>query len=112
MLQIILEAAECQNELVSNGADAVSMFQTGAFDCIILDMHMPGMDGIEAARRIRESDPASATPIIMLTADTSGQGVKAAAEAGVDILLHKPITAQGLLTAIQSTLGDMEQPGH
>ena len=112
MLQIILEAAECQNELVSNGADAVSMFQTGAFDCIILDMHMPGMDGIEAARRIRESDPASATPIILLTADTSGQGVKAAAEAGVDILLHKPITAQGLLTAIQSTLGDMEQPGH
>lgn len=105
MLQIILESADCKSVLVSDGAQAASAFRSQGFDCVILDMHMPVKDGIEAAKEIRQSDPASTTPIIMLTADTSGQGVKAAAEAGVDVLLHKPITAEGLLTAIQSALG-------
>lgn len=109
MLNIILSAAGCETVLVSNGEEAVRKFTEQSFDCLILDMHMPELDGISATSRIRNLPGGSDIPVIMLTADTSGQGHSAAKAVGIDVLLHKPVTAEDLLTAMQTSLNERRE---
>ncbi len=104
MLSIILETAGCVATLANDGNKAVEAFATGTFDCVILDMHMPERDGLSAAAEIRKTVGGADVPIIMLTADTSGQGQNRAKAAGINLLLHKPVTAESLLTAMQQVM--------
>ena len=84
-------------KIVENGQQAVDAFQTETFDRVILDMHMPELDGIEATKLIRQMPGGEDTPILMLTADTTETSTDAAMKSGIDKLLHKPITAQSLI---------------
>ena len=79
---------------VASGEAAVKAMETGTFDVLLTDIHMPGMDGIEAAHAIRASETASGrrrTPIIALTADALETGMRACKDAGMDGFLTKPI---------------------
>ena len=79
---------------VQSGDGAVKAMETGAFDIVLTDIHMPGMDGIEAAQAIRAGETASGrarTPIIALTADALETGMRACKDAGMDGFLTKPI---------------------
>ena len=88
---------------VTNGQEAVDTFATGAFDLILMDVQMPVMDGLAAARAIRREEPAGArVPITMLTANALPEHLKASADAGADLHLSKPITATSLFTAIDA----------
>ena len=65
-----------------------------AFDLVIMDLHMPGLDGIEATLRIRSAesdDGAKPVPIFALTADALETGRKACLEAGMDGFFTKPV---------------------
>jgi PAS domain S-box-containing protein len=79
---------------VGTGTDAVQAMLDSRFDLLLTDIHMPGMDGIEAARAIRAGEAKSGrprTPIVALTADALEDGKKACREAGMDGFLTKPV---------------------
>jgi CheY-like chemotaxis protein len=79
---------------VTTGNQAVQAMQNGAFDLLLTDIHMPGMDGIEAARAIRAGEARSGkprTPIVALTADALEAGKRQCQDAGMDGFLTKPV---------------------
>ena len=79
---------------VTNGKAAVEAVRDGHFDLLLTDIHMPGMDGIEAARAIRALEQQSGrprTPIVALTADALDAGKRACQEVGMDGFLTKPV---------------------
>ncbi len=79
---------------VVSGEAAIAATAEEAFDLILTDIHMPGLDGIEATRRIRAAEAANGrprTPIVALTADVLETGKRACQDAGMDGFLAKPI---------------------
>ena len=79
---------------VTNGEAAVKAMEESAFDLVLTDIHMPGMDGIEATKAIRENEAKLGrprTPIVALTADALETGRRACREAGMDGFLTKPV---------------------
>jgi PAS domain S-box-containing protein len=79
---------------VTDGNDAVQAVLNGQFDMLLTDIHMPGLDGIEAARAIRAAELRSGkprTPIVALTADALDGGKRVCQEAGMDGFLTKPV---------------------
>lgn len=82
----------------SNGAEAVKMCRSGAPELIIMDVRMPGKDGIEAAEEINRFRP---TPIVILTAGNDPDTLKRAIGAGVMAYLVKPVRLEELEPAIE-----------
>ncbi|WP_295401293.1 response regulator [uncultured Thiocystis sp.] len=83
--------------LAENGKIAVELFDPSAFDLVLMDMQMPVMDGIEAARRIRDKEQGSAhTPIVALTANVMAGDRALCLEAGMDEHLPKPLRPKHL----------------
>ena len=88
-------------DTVCNGAEAVEAARTGTYDLILMDVHMPVMDGLDATRAIRAiSGPVGRTPIIALTANVQPEQVARCREAGMDGHVGKPIQISELLTAL------------
>jgi len=79
---------------VTTGGGAVKAMEEERFDLVLTDIHMPGMDGIEATKAIRAGEIVSGrprTPIIALTADALETGKRACKDAGMDGFLTKPV---------------------
>jgi PAS domain S-box-containing protein len=88
-------------DTVCNGAEAVEAARTGAYDLILMDVHMPVMDGLDATRAIRAMGGATGrTPIIALTANVQPEQVVRCREAGMDGHVGKPIQISELLAAM------------
>ena len=84
-----------------NGRDAVRLAEQSHFDCIILDVNMPRLGGLEAASEIRSGNGASCScPIIALTAHVFPEETERASAAGIDMILTKPILRQELLLVL------------
>ena len=103
--EFMLEQNGAQVESVVNGQDAVGAFavsKPGHFDVVLLDIMMPVMDGLEAARAIRALDrpDAQSVPILAMTANAFTDDVRASLEAGMDEYLTKPLTEAALVDAI------------
>lgn len=92
---------------VDDGRQAVAAFADNPFDLVLMDMQMPGMDGLAATRAIRALEAergAPRTPIVMLSANAMSEHLVQSTTAGADAHLGKPITAASLLAQIQLTL--------
>ena len=94
----------------SSGEQALDIAQTGPFDVILMDISMPGMDGIDVARALRRADGANGrTPIIATTAHALPQEIDAFHAAGMQAVLIKPLTLdairRALGTGLESDLG-------
>jgi len=85
----------------NDGAQGVDAAIAGDWDLILMDIQMPVMDGVEAARRVRALEgQVGATPIIALTANTLDEQVRSYFEAGMDDCLAKPVDMIQLLTTV------------
>ncbi len=92
-------------QVAANGVQAVEMARGGGFDLILMDLHMPAMDGLEATRRIRElPPPVGATPIIAMTANALSGDEERCLAAGMDGYLAKPVGAARLERVIFDVL--------
>ncbi|MBT0769692.1 PAS domain S-box protein [Kineosporia sp. J2-2] len=88
-------------EVAANGAEAVEAVERFDYDVVLMDMHMPVMDGLEATRTIRTRIPAERQPhIIAMTASVTKEDRDACAEAGMDGYLAKPVRAEDLTAAL------------
>ncbi len=97
----ILAQLGAEVETAEDGLLGVEAAARGGFDLILMDVQMPGIDGLEAARRIRDLDgPSARTPIIALTANVMSHQKQAYLEAGMDGVVGKPISPVELMTAI------------
>jgi diguanylate cyclase (GGDEF)-like protein len=95
----ILKIIGCEVQIASNGLEAIELVKQGEFDLVLMDCHMPGMGGFEAASSIRARELAhnlSRIPIIALTADVQKGVIDQCIDAGMDDYLSKPYTRQEL----------------
>ncbi len=87
---------------VVNGAEAVEAAQSGDFDVVLMDIHMPEVDGLEATRQIRGLDEKGPDlPIIALTANAMAEDKQMCLDAGMDDYLAKPINEAELNGALE-----------
>lgn len=101
VVQALLAPSGHRVDFVNSGGAAVHAVERGDFDIVLMDMHMPGMDGLEATRRIRAlGGSAAAIPILGVTASTLPEEISACYEAGMDGHLAKPIDRDALLAAM------------
>jgi CheY-like chemotaxis protein len=99
----LLEQAGLTADFVENGALAVQGAQIQTYDLILMDVHMPEMDGMAATRAIRKLNNSNATiPIIALTADVLPEHVARCREAGMTAHVAKPIKPDILYAAISA----------
>jgi two-component system, sensor histidine kinase len=91
--------------LASNGLEALEHVQSHVFDLVLMDVHMPEMDGIESTRRIRQLPaPHGKVPIIALSADVINEAKDRALEAGMTAFVSKPVQKAELEAAMRSCL--------
>ncbi|EME69366.1 Signal transduction histidine kinase [Paramagnetospirillum caucaseum] len=91
--------------LAHNGAEAIAAVAREPFDLVLMDVHMPGMDGLEATRRIRAmAGPLAAIPIIAMTADVLDGDAALCLAAGMDDYVAKPVEPARLLAAIKQAI--------
>lgn len=106
----VLGSFDVETDIVMNGADAVEAAKKTAYDLILMDVHMPIMNGVEATKRIRAAGQLNAeTTIVALTAVTMPGDHKQFINAGMDDVLPKPLELASLRSKIAASL-DRAQP--
>lgn len=103
VVKSLLEPTGSHVTCAYNGQEALTALSVSPFDFVIMDIRMPGMDGVTAVRRIRQSgQPHRNIPIIALTADPASETNTKCMVAGVDIFLTKPVRAEDFYRAIDT----------
>jgi hypothetical protein len=86
--------------LADSGPQAVELARQRRFDLVLMDLHMPGMDGIEATRQIRSQLGERSPPVVALTADSTSAGDANAHQRGLAGYLTKPVNSETLRQCI------------
>ncbi len=101
ILSRLLEAMDVEVTTADGGEQALSAARRGGFDVILMDVQMPGMDGLQATRLIRASPgPVAQVPILAVTADALVHQRNAFEAAGMNGMVSKPIVASTLYDAV------------
>jgi CheY-like chemotaxis protein len=98
LARILLEREGAAVERVTSGGEALAALETGRYDLVLMDLRMPGLDGMAATRALRAKGVK--TPIVALTADAFEDDRRACLSAGMDDFLVKPLTPDTLRAAL------------
>ncbi len=101
VVQLFLRAEGFDTRVATSGPEALTAFDEYSPHLVLLDLNLPGLDGISVCRTIRES---SGTPIVMLTARTDTQDIVAGLEAGADDYVEKPFNEKVLVARIRACM--------
>lgn len=99
LFKLYLEPTGADLTLVSDGNEAYIKAKSGNYDLILMDLQMPGMDGLQATRQLRKIGYKG--PIVALTAHAMKEEVRRSLEAGCNAHLNKPITRSHLIRAVK-----------
>lgn len=110
VLTVALERVGFSVDAVADGQEAVERFaraEEGSYDVVLLDMRMPRLDGIEAARAIRAMEHADTGPVPLyaVTADAFDDALVRVEDAGMDGRITKPLNVPGLMAVLRERLG-------
>jgi CheY-like chemotaxis protein len=90
-------------DVAANGVEAIAALQSQRYDVLLMDLHMPEMDGLEATRIIRRQLPPDSQPVIVaMTAAALLEDQKASVEAGMDAFITKPVRLEQLVDVLRS----------
>jgi len=87
-----------------NGQEAIALIKQNKYDAVLLDIMMPGMNGFEVSRVIRETVSKKTTPVVFVTAKDDAETMKEGFHAGGTVFLSKPFTARQLVKVVQAVI--------
>ncbi len=90
---------------VENGQLAVDTIRQGSYDCLLLDLHMPVMDGLTALRTLKEDPQTMGVPIVIISSDSDMRNIEQARQLGALGFIRKPFKPEGLRKALDAALG-------
>jgi two-component system chemotaxis response regulator CheY len=105
MLEWILRPAGLETVDAPDGLRALEILRDRKVDLAVVDLNMPGMDGIEFLRTVRATPEIRDLPVIMLTTESREEDKRLAYEAGANLYLHKPSTPAVIRYKVLSLLG-------
>jgi len=105
-----LEIAGCIVHVANNGSEALDLLRNEHFDCILMDVQMPVMDGIEATRQIRSTQAFAGMPVIALTANALEEERQRCMEAGMNDFITKPVRPEMLYAVLAKWLSRLTLP--
>jgi len=109
LIRELLEAEDWQISTACNGEEAVQCFKTDQPDLVLMDVRMPGMNGIEAMQAIRCMDAGKKTPIICITAKAMKGDRQSLLTEGFDAYIGKPIDPWTLVQEIENIMQQAAQ---
>ncbi len=114
LMLALLKKHEHRVEIVKRGSEAIARAESGEFDLMLLDLHMPDVDGFEVIRRVRERERVHSSgrrlPVIACTARSRKEEEVRCLAAGMDYFLAKPIRSAALWSAIDQVT--VREPAH
>lgn len=108
-LSIRLRAADYEVDVAGDGETGLAKLADEIPDVVLLDMRMPGIDGLEVMRRMKRDPRFSDVPVIFVSANAQETAKRAALGAGGKFFLEKPFESRVLLDAIQRVLADCSE---
>ena len=114
VLRTLLGQAGAEVALVEDGVAAIAAWEASDWDVILMDVHMPVLDGVAATRQIRQREVATGrkrTPILALTANAMTHQAAEYRAAGMDQVVAKPIEVSRLFAALDVALSAAEADG-
>lgn len=103
----MLKRAQINADEADGGRRALEQLRERAYDVVLMDVQMPGMDGLQAARAIRAGEAGRTNqdvPIVAMTAYASSEDEQACYDAGMNAYLAKPLNMQRFLDTVQSAI--------
>jgi len=99
-LRYMLEAMGAEVETAEDAETALAVAEARVFDAILMDVRMPGVDGLEATRRLRRGGLNAATPVIAVSGSSAPEDIAACHAAGMTACVEKPVNAARLYEAL------------
>jgi len=96
VVRVLMERRNYHVSEAGSGPEAIDLVKTTPFDLVLMDLCMPGMDGLETTRRIREDNANPKLPVVALTANTSPQHQALCRQKGMNAVLRKPFDSEQL----------------
>jgi DNA-binding response OmpR family regulator len=106
MEQMILEADPYEIIMARDGAEGVAKALATQPDLILMDVVMPGMDGFEAVKRLRDHEQTRTVPIVMVTSKAEAESMETGYQNGCSDYIVKPIDRLELVAKIKNLLGE------
>jgi len=100
LVRSLLSDTDVQVECAANGTEGLKLARTQSFNLILLDVVLPGMDGITICRLLKAEPATKVVPLFMLTAKAKKADVEAATKAGADGYIHKPFRGAELMDLV------------
>jgi CheY-like chemotaxis protein len=101
LVRSMLDDGPVEVETAGNGADGLRLARGSRFDLVLLDVVLPGMDGLTVCRMLKADPATSAVPLYMLTAKTRRSDLEAALAAGANGYIHKPFRGAELMELVE-----------
>ncbi|MCV0429560.1 MAG: hybrid sensor histidine kinase/response regulator [Roseibium sp.] len=101
LLAALLESFGIRSEIANSGEQAISLVQKVEFDAVLLDLHMPGMSGVETAMKLHEIKKVKSLPLIAVSAAADAIGKDQLKQAGFNEVLTKPLIPRLLYEALE-----------
>jgi two-component system cell cycle response regulator DivK len=106
LLRDVLEYAGYDVRVARTGEDGVSQAASEPPDLVLMDLQLPGIDGLEALRRLRQSPRTADIPVVAVTAQAMKQDRERALEAGFNGYVEKPISVRAFPDQVRGFLSD------
>lgn len=106
----VLQASGFQVETAAGGLAGIGKAEVRPPDVVLLDVMMPGLDGYEVCRRLRQGAKTAAVPVIMLTASNEPALNRKAYAAGASACVLKPVRVESLIATINAVLASAANP--
>ena len=101
LVRSMLDDGPVEVETAGNGADGLRRARESRFDLVLLDVVLPGMDGLTVCRMLKADPQTAAVPLYMLTAKTRRTDLEAAMAAGANGYIHKPFRGSELMELVE-----------
>jgi len=111
LLEALLESFGISSEVAKSGEQAIGLARNGSYDAVLLDLHMPGMSGVETAEELGKLRSGNELPLIAVTAALESVGDDNLKRVGFQDILTKPLSPAGLYEVMAEALGARSASG-